>query len=86
MYVIDLVYTGSFEGLEDVVAEHRRYLDAHRDAGLVLFYGPKDPRTGGIVVTREAGRDEVDRLIEEDPFVRDGLVSTAVTKFVDARL
>jgi uncharacterized protein YciI len=85
MYIIDLINSRSLDGLENVVAEHRRYLEAHREAGLVLFYGPKTSGAGGIVVTREASREELDQLIEQDPFVREGLVERSVTGFVDAR-
>ena len=73
--------------------EHRAFLDRHYAAGRFVVSGPMVPREGGVIVTADIGRMEIDEIMKEDPFLREGVseyqyIEFAVTKsaqwFADA--
>ena len=49
--------------------------------GRFLVSGPKDPRTGGIVIATGPSRDEIEALMARDPFVEAGVVTVTITPF-----
>jgi uncharacterized protein YciI len=78
-YVIDLNYVRPLSEVDVHVDEHRELLARQAEQGTVLASGPKSPRTGGVIVTAEVTRDEVEALIAADPFHRHGLADYSVT-------
>lgn len=66
--------------LQEVVAhveEHRTYLRALKERGLLIASGPFDPRSGGALLLRlPEGVDvqrTLDRVRDDDPFTRHGV-------------
>lgn len=47
---------------------HRAFLDEHYARGVFLLSGPKEPRTGGIIVVDAQTEEEARSYIEQDPF------------------
>ena len=77
MYALAIVrYRKPMSVLEPVVAEHRAYLKAFQDRGVILASGPLDPRNGGALLLRVPDADAdrtLDQLRDGDPFVKLGL-------------
>ena len=68
MYIILLTYVRPIEEIETHITAHRDFLERHYAAGHLVCSGPRDPRTGGVIVTRFESDEEVKRFIESDPF------------------
>lgn len=77
MYAIAILrYRRPLEEILPVVDEHRAYLRALQEAGIVIASGPFDPRSGGALLLRvpdEGAREALDRVRDGDPFTRTGM-------------
>jgi uncharacterized protein YciI len=88
MFLLLSRYLKPSDDVDRALAAHREFLDRYYKAGLFIVSGPQNPRTGGVIVTAECTRDEVEAALAEDPFLREGIseyqiVEFAVTKQVD---
>ncbi|MDF3055684.1 MAG: hypothetical protein K0Q74_1591, partial [Gammaproteobacteria bacterium] len=50
MFVINIIYKKDFSEIEKHLVSHREFLDQQYKKGFLLMSGPKDPRTGGIII------------------------------------
>jgi uncharacterized protein YciI len=77
VYAIAILrYRRPLEEILAVVDEHRAYLRALQEAGIVIASGPFDPRTGGALLLRvpdEEAQESLDRVRDGDPFTRTGM-------------
>ncbi|MBU2960630.1 hypothetical protein KO516_07335 [Citreicella sp. C3M06] len=80
LFVIDIDYTAPFEEVQKVLAPHMDYVRACYASGVFLMSGPKEPRTGGIVIA-QGTRAQIDGIIAGDPFTTAGVVATTITEF-----
>ncbi len=46
-FLVDIHYLVPVEQLADILPDHRAFLQTGYTLGLLLFSGPKEPRTGG---------------------------------------
>ena len=53
-----------------VRARHRGYLEQLNRTGHVVAAGPFDDDSGALILYSVFGRDELDRLLAEDPYVQ----------------
>ncbi len=67
-FIIMINYTVDLERIDEILPEHRKFLQAGYDKGLLLFSGPRNPRTGGIVAARGDSMDEIQSFFSEDPY------------------
>jgi uncharacterized protein YciI len=81
MFLLLSRYLKPLDEVEKWVAEHRAYLDRHYASGGLVVSGPQEPRVGGVIVTGELSRAEVDALLAEDPFVREGVAQYEAIEF-----
>ena len=51
-YVIESHFEKPFETFGDIVPQHRAWLQAWYDKGVLLCSGPKSDKTGGMLVGR----------------------------------
>lgn len=82
MFIIDLKYIVPLEKLDASMTAHVKYLHKYYKLDLFLASGRKVPRTGGIILCLAKSREEVDRIISEDPFYKLNLAEFSVTEFL----
>jgi uncharacterized protein YciI len=63
------------------MSAHVRFLKKYYTSGHFLVSGRKIPRDGGIIVAVGKSRDEIESLMQEDPFVAHGLADFRVIEF-----
>ncbi len=80
MLVIDIVYKASLDQIDQVLAEHRNFLEKYYDLGVLLASGPKNPREGGVIIAL-ANKNQMEAIIQEDPFYQNNLASYKITEF-----
>ncbi len=85
VFVLVVTYVAPLAAVDAAMPAHRRFLDEHFAAGDFLVSGPRQPRTGGVILARVPDREQVDRLIEADPFTRLGLATYEVHAFIPTR-
>jgi len=80
MLIIDLVYTGTLDQIDQVLLEHRNFLQKYYDLGILLASGPKNPREGGIIIAL-GSKSQMEEIIKEDPFYQNNLAVYKFTEF-----
>jgi uncharacterized protein YciI len=81
MFVIELVYKVDLKEIDAQMRAHMTFLKKHYAAGTFLVSGRKIPRDGGIILALGKNRDEVERIMRDDPFVKHGLADVRVIEF-----
>ncbi len=85
MFVLISRYLKPLDVVDAWLPEHRAFLDRHYAAHHVLTSGPQSPRNGGVIVTHEMTREQVDAMLAEDPFVREGVSEYQIIEFKPSR-
>ena len=82
MYALAILrYRRPLEEVLVATEEHRSYLRALRDQGVLLASGPQVPRNGGALLLRVPDDDAaraLERVRDGDPFVKQGLAQYEV--------
>jgi len=82
VFAVHYTYDDRTDRRDEVRPEHRAYLGRLLAEGAMLASGPyaDDGAPGALLVFSAESAEEVDRLLEDDPFVRAGLVSERVVR------
>ena len=70
MFIGSLTYKVALAEIDTHLDAHRAFLDRHFATGTFLASGPKEPRTGGVILAHAANRQALDLILNEDPFRR----------------
>lgn len=67
-FLVDIQYTAPIEKIDEILPHHRAFLQTGYDRGYLLCSGPKNPRTGGIVIARAKSEEVLRNYFEQDPY------------------
>jgi uncharacterized protein YciI len=81
MFVIELMYKAELAEIDANMAAHVAFLNKYYASGNFLVSGRKIPRDGGIILAAGKGRQEMQAIVEEDPFVARGLATYRIIEF-----
>lgn len=81
MFVIELVYVAELRQIDAAMKAHVAFLQAHYDAGTFVMSGRKVPRDGGIIIATGTDRDAIEAIVQQDPFVAQGLATYEIVQF-----
>lgn len=79
MFIISLQYHRPIEEVEQHLTGHITWLQRYYQQDVFVASGRKVPRTGGVILARSIARDELDRILAEDPF--NAVATYEVTEF-----
>lgn len=82
MFLVDVTFVEGKEITEELTAQHRAYLSTQYQQGILMFGGRKQPRTGGVLISRHQDTESVVALMNQDPFITAGVATYTVTEFV----
>jgi uncharacterized protein YciI len=82
MFIIDLHYLVPLSEIEKHVTDHRNFLDRYYAKNIFISSGPKEPRTGGIILASASSLEEIENIIKEDPFYMHQLASYTITRCI----
>lgn len=85
MFIIDLNYIVPLDKLDEHMAEHVKFLRKYYSKNVFIASGRKVPRTGGIILAMASSKDEVENIIQEDPFYTLKLADFTVTEFLTSQ-
>lgn len=78
LYLILLSYVRPLAEIDEHLEGHRAFLNKHYDAGHFLMSGPKQPRSGGVILASAGSEEEVSQWLAEDPFIQSGVASCEI--------
>ena len=81
MFLIELTYKVPLTKIDARMAPHVAFLKKQYAAGHFLVSGRKIPRDGGIILAMGSTREQIQAIVEEDPFVREGLADFRIVEF-----
>jgi len=82
MFVVSIDYKVDFDQIDPLIDEHMAFLEKYYAEGLFLVSGRKEPRTGGVIIVKNAARHDVEKIIQEDPFYREQVADYHITEFL----
>ena len=81
MFLIELSYKADLADIDAHMAAHVVFLKKHYAAGHFLVSGRKIPRDGGIILAVGKSRQQIQTIVEEDPFYQRGLADFRIVEF-----
>ena len=81
MFVIELTYKADLTEIDAHMAAHVVFLKKYYAAGNFLVSGRKIPREGGIILALGKTRQEIEAIVAEDPFFKEGLADFRIVEF-----
>lgn len=85
MFVINLHYIVPLEQLDAHMTDHVKYLHKYYKQNVFVASGRKVPRTGGVILAVGKTKEEIERIIQEDPFYTHKLAEFTVTEFLTSQ-
>jgi len=81
MFVIELNYKVDLKEIDAHMREHVGFLKKYYASGNFIASGRKIPRDGGIILAVGTSREQIQAIIEEDPFHARGLADVRIVEF-----
>ena len=81
MFVVELIYKADLEEIDAHMRAHMAFLKTHYTAGTFLISGRKVPRDGGIILAVGKSREQIEGIMKDDPFCKNGLADFRVIEF-----
>jgi len=81
MFVIELTYKVPLTEIDAHMKAHVAFLKKHYTAGQFLVSGRQIQREGGIILAMGESREQIETIMKEDPFCRQGLADFRVIEF-----
>ena len=81
MFVVDLTYIVPLESIDAAMGDHMKFLRKYYKLNTFIASGRKVPRTGGIILVLAKTKGEVERIINEDPFIINKLAKYSIAEF-----
>ena len=81
MFVILVNYTKSIDIIDQYLAVHREYLDGGYKNNYFIVSGPRNPRTGGIIISQLKDREKLEGILKQDPFSLNHLAEYEIIEF-----
>jgi uncharacterized protein YciI len=82
VFVILLSYIKPLSEVDRFVGEHREFLERYYASGHFLLSGRKDPRTGGVILSKAETRAEIESIVLNDPFNREHIAEYEIIEFL----
>ena len=81
MFVIELIYKVDLTKIDAHMRAHVAFLNKYYASGHFLVSGRKIPRDGGIILAVGKSREEIERIVQADPFHARGLADFRIIEF-----
>lgn len=82
MYIISLTYKVPLDKVDQHPDAHIDYLNRQYEKGNFHASGRKVLRTGGIILSKLTDKNELLRILDEDPFKKNQLADYELTEWV----
>jgi uncharacterized protein YciI len=81
MFLITLNYLQPLEIIEKHLVAHRSFLEEGYKKDYFIVSGPRNPRTGGIILSQLKNKNQLMEIIQQDPFYIHGIAEFEVIEF-----
>ncbi len=81
MFIVILTYKKSMDDVEKYFSEHRAFLDNGYSDNFFVVSGPKNPRTGGVIISQLTDRNKLEAILKNDPFCMHDIADYEIIEF-----
>lgn len=81
MFVVLLTYKQPLALIDQHLIAHRNFLEAGYKNNYFVVSGPRNPRTGGIIVSQLNNRAQLEDILKQDPFSLHDLADYEIIEF-----
>jgi uncharacterized protein YciI len=81
VFVIELIYKADLAEIDAHMRPHMAFLKKHYAAGKFLVSGRKIPRDGGVILAVGGSKQEIEAIVQQDPFCENGLADFRIIEF-----
>ncbi len=85
MFIVNLNYIVPLDQLDAHMKEHIQFLQKYYKQHVFVASGRKVPRTGGIILALASSKEELEKIISEDPFYIHKLAEFSITEFLTSQ-
>lgn len=81
MFIVLLNYIKPLEEVDKYLIAHRAFLDDCYQQNLFVVSGPQEPRTGGVMVSNLTDKNQLEKIIAQDPFYQQQIAEYKIIEF-----
>ncbi|HEX6748656.1 MAG TPA: YciI family protein [Longimicrobium sp.] len=85
MFVLLLKYLKPIDEVERLTPAHREWLDRFYREGKFIVSGPREPRTGGVIIADVENELEAMKIIVDDPFFAEKVADYELIRFTPTK-
>lgn len=85
MFIIMLQYKAPLEVVDQYLTAHRNYLEEGYKKNYFVASGPRNPRTGGIILSQLKDREQLIKVLNQDPFTLNGIADFEIIEFTPVK-
>ncbi len=82
MFIVNLTYTVPLDEVDKLLDGHVEFLKECYTDGTFIASGRKVPRTGGIILARSESVEDLEEILERDPFWKNSVAEYDVVEFI----
>ncbi|MCD6527404.1 MAG: GTP cyclohydrolase [Desulfuromonas sp.] len=81
MFIVNLSYIRPLDEIDFFMQAHLDFLQKNYDQQVFIASGRKVPRNGGIIFAQAESREILEKIVAEDPFVKNKVASAEIIEF-----
>ncbi len=85
MFCILVHYKKPLAVVDQHLAAHRTFLETGYQKNYFVASGPRNPRTGGVILSQLTDRKKLDDILKEDPFIISDIADYEVIEFTPVK-
>lgn len=85
MFLVLTKYVKATEEVDRFLPEHSAFLDKYYAQKKVIFSGRRNPRVGGAIMFNVKTMSEVEAILSEDPFRRNGVTECEIYEIIPTK-
>jgi uncharacterized protein YciI len=82
MFIVSLKYKCELEEIDKHLDAHVAYLKQEYAKGNFIASGRKSPRTGGVILSNVKTKNDLETILEKDPFFQADIAEYEITEFI----
>ncbi len=81
LFIVILSYKVDLDEIDKHRDAHMSFLAPYYEDGTFLLSGPRVPREGGVILAKTASKQELQEILEQDPFAMNDLAHYDIYEF-----
>ena len=78
MFVVTLKFSDNKSSASRFMDAHKQWIESGFDAGIFLLSGSLQPKLGGAIVAHNCSLEELQKRVNDDPFVQENIVTAQI--------